>query len=537
MKKKVLILLLACALLMSLCGIASAAPEENVLSLGSPSGIMEQADGSLLVSDQFNKVIWRIEKGKEAAIYAGKIGAKDIYGEPVGFHRDAANVMEASFTSPWALAPYLEGVAVTDSRLHVVRYINEKGVFTAVGSGKAGYQEGVGLKAQFDNPTGIAADGKGGLYVADTNNHVIRHVDDKGRVSTYAGGSEGRADGALQSARFCEPTGLCYAGGALYVADSGNHRICRIANGQVTTVAGMAAVKYEDSDLYAGGYADGIAAIARFSSPQGLAVDAKGVIYVADTDNGAIRKIQDGIVSTVLKPGSGGGDSTWPVSPRGLLLADNTLLVADNFAGILFKVDLSAIAIATIPPTFSDVTTADWFNDAVNFVVGHNLFQGTGDGMFSPAAGMSRAMYVTVLGRMEQGFYPVEIITGDSAFADVAAGTWYSDYVAWAADNGLVQGVGEGLFDPDAAISREQIVTILYRYAVFNGYDVSVGEDTNILSYEDAFDLAEWAIPAMQWAGGAGIIQGDEGYLYPQQTATRAQAAQILMKFYKSLAE
>ncbi|MDO4540240.1 MAG: hypothetical protein Q4B48_03920, partial [Syntrophomonadaceae bacterium] len=333
MRRKLFIMMLAAIMLLGLCGAAAAAEARGVMALGSPSGIVELDDGSILVSDQFNKVIWRMEPGGEAVLYAGKIGVKDIYGEPTGVYRDGS-LENSSFLSPWGLAPYLEGMAVTDAKAHAVRYIAEEGVFTAVGSGEAGYKDAHGIKAQFNNPTGIAADAAGGLYVADTNNHVIRHISSQGQVSTYAGSPiSGRADGSLSAARFCEPTGLYYRGGALYVADSGNHRICKIQNGRVTTVAGMAATPYDDGAGCAGGYADGGASIARFSSPQGLAVAANGDIYVADTDNGAIRKISGQRVSTVLKQND--ADATYPVAPRSILPVNDELLVTDTFAGIL----------------------------------------------------------------------------------------------------------------------------------------------------------------------------------------------------------
>jgi len=99
-----------------------------------------------------------------------------------------------------------------------------------------------------------------------------------------------------------------------------------------------------------------------------------------------------------------------------------------------------------------------------------------------------------------------------------------------------VEGYGNGKFGPDDSITREQLAAILYRYAKFKGYDVSVGEDTNILSYNDAFSISDWAMPAMQWACGAELMQGDDQHnLLPGQGATRAQAAAILMRFMENV--
>ena len=112
---------------------------------------------------------------------------------------------------------------------------------------------------------------------------------------------------------------------------------------------------------------------------------------------------------------------------------------------------------------------------------------------------------------------------------------YQTDAVAWAAENGIVSGVGDNKFATDTAITREQMVTILYNYAKYKGYDVSVGEDTNILSYNDAFDIAAYAIPAMQWACGAGLTQGDGQNLTPKASATRAQVAAIITRFLENV--
>ena len=110
---------------------------------------------------------------------------------------------------------------------------------------------------------------------------------------------------------------------------------------------------------------------------------------------------------------------------------------------------------------------------------------------------------------------------------------YYADAIAWATEKGIVSGYGI-TFGPDDPVTREQLVTILWRYAQYKGYDVSVGEDTNILSYTDVFDISEYAFPAMQWACGEGIINGnDDGSLSPAGNAQRAHLAQILMKFLK----
>ena len=182
---------------------------------------------------------------------------------------------------------------------------------------------------------------------------------------------------------------------------------------------------------------------------------------------------------------------------------------------------------------FADVSVDAWYADAVQYVVDKGMMNGTSENSFSPDETTTRGMIVTMLYRLEN-----EPAASASAFNDVAAGSWYADAVAWAAEQGVVNGVSDTAFAPDTAITREQMAAILYRYAQLKGYDVSVGEDTNILSYTDAASISEYAIPAMQWACGAGLITGDTATtLNPLGNATRAEVATILMRFLEQLAE
>ena len=163
---------------------------------------------------------------------------------------------------------------------------------------------------------------------------------------------------------------------------------------------------------------------------------------------------------------------------------------------------------------FSDVSDSYWAADMIDFATSRELFAGTAVDTFAPDETMSRAMIVTVLARLEG----VDTATGD---------TWYEAERQWAMANGVSDGT-----NMEQGLSRQQLATMLWRYAQAKGYDVSIGEDTNILSYSDAFDVSEYAIPAMQWACGAGIINGTSATtLTPQGRATRAQVATMLMRF------
>ena len=163
--------------------------------------------------------------------------------------------------------------------------------------------------------------------------------------------------------------------------------------------------------------------------------------------------------------------------------------------------------------SYDDVSADAWYYDAVEYVSKNGIMNGMGESVFQPDTTMNRAMIWTMLARLDG--------------ADTEGGdSWYSVGQEWAVAAGISDGT-----DPMGDVTREQLITMLYRYAVYKGQDVSVGEETNILSYADADQVSEWAISAFQWACGAGIIEGDEnGLITPTATATRAQAAAILMR-------
>lgn len=303
---------------------------------GRPSELLLLPDGTVLVTDTYNNAIWRVPPQAEGELWVGRLTLRDLADVPVGGYNDAA-YLQSAFLSPWAITSFYGGYAVSDPDNNVIRYIGDDKVRTAVGDGTPGYRDGFSVETQFNNPTGLATDDKGNLYIADTGNHVIRMLNTQGDVITFAGSVEGRADGALREAAFCAPTGLCWANGALYVADSGNHRICKIENGQVSTLAG--APPEDDTEAEQGNLLDGPTLEARFSNPQGVLAAADGSVYVADTGNSAVRVIRGGQVETVMQLDSP-ADATWPASPRGLLLVDDILYVADNYAGIVYRHEL-----------------------------------------------------------------------------------------------------------------------------------------------------------------------------------------------------
>lgn len=178
---------------------------------------------------------------------------------------------------------------------------------------------------------------------------------------------------------------------------------------------------------------------------------------------------------------------------------------------------------------FTDVPEGAWYADAAAYVYEHGLMAGTSATTFAPDVTTSRAMIATILWRMAGS----PVVNYAMNYTDVAQGQWCSEAIRWATSEGVVTGYGNGLFGTNDPITREQFAAMLYRFAQEQGYDVSIGENTNILSYTDVADLSEYAISAMQWAVGAGIINGtgDGSTLSPHGQATRAQAAVMLMRF------
>ena len=183
------------------------------------------------------------------------------------------------------------------------------------------------------------------------------------------------------------------------------------------------------------------------------------------------------------------------------------------------------------PLPFHDVAEGDWFYDAVRYAYETGLMDGVGDSLFAPNSETTRAQLVTILYRLAGEPEP----GGGSGFSDVAAGTWYTDAVAWAAQNGIVNGVSDTEFAPGDDITREQLVTVLYRYAESKGYDVSASADLS--GYPDAGQVQDYAQPAMAWAVAEGIVEGVDGNLNPAGNATRAQIATILMRFCEGVAK
>lgn len=180
-----------------------------------------------------------------------------------------------------------------------------------------------------------------------------------------------------------------------------------------------------------------------------------------------------------------------------------------------------------------DFPEVRWYRDGIAYSLEKGLIDNYDSGYFGPDDEADRGTAVNALWKLDDT--PETAAAG--GFSDVLESDLYSDAINWAAESGLVCGYGDGNFGAEDPVTREQLVTMLWRYAQMKGFDVSVGEDTNILSYDDAFDISEYAVSAVQWACGAGILEGENTadgagmVLNTGSSTTRAQLSVILMRF------
>ena len=192
-----------------------------------------------------------------------------------------------------------------------------------------------------------------------------------------------------------------------------------------------------------------------------------------------------------------------------------------------FDVVNGVTAIARFP--FTDVVAGTWYYGAAAYAYNNGLFAGMTPTTFAPNATMTRAMLVSVLWRLAGAPAP----KAPNTFVDVPDGAWYTDAVTWAAENGVVSGIGGSRFDPSGFVTREQTAEILYNYAHSKGYDVSARAD--LTAFPDAGSVSGWAEEALSWANAAGLINGTvrdgQTILDPQGSASRAQVAMILMNY------
>lgn len=305
---------------------------------------------------------------------------------------------------------------------------------------------------------------------------------------------------------------------------------------------------------------------AEFISPDAIFVTAKaqssggGSTSAAETYAVTVSDAKNGDVTTSVKSATEGTTVTVTATPNaGYQVAAVAVTDKNGTAATLtdlgnckysFKMPASNVTVSvtfakegsaancpkdnTCPmDKFSDTDKKLWYHDGIHFCLDKGLMAGTSANSFAPDGATTRGQIVTILWRLEGE----PVVNYAMSFTDVAADQWYTEAIRWAQANGIVAGYSADKFGTNDPITREQMATILYRYADFRGYDVSVDENTNFLSFNDFWDVSEYAKTPMMWAIENGLIQGNNWDLNPQGNATRAQAAVILQRYCENIIE
>ena len=303
-----------------------------------PAAVAVDGVGNVYVTDSFCNCIWKITPEGMVTRLAGGGEAIEGPGAEVMFNHPQGLAMDGAGNLYVAIQPCPPPLALTQRGRHYISKISPDGVVITLAGSEIGYADGLGAEARFNYPADLAVDTAGNVYVADGGNNRIRKISPNGMVTTLAGsGEKGYADGPGAEAQFNNPQGVAVDGaGNVYVADTGNHRIRKVSpDGVVTTLAGSGEK----------GYADGPAMEAKFDNPVGLAADAAGNIYVADVNNHCIRKISpDGIVTTL----AGSGEEGYTDGPGSQAQFSYPADVALDATGNLYVADLNNLRIRRI---------------------------------------------------------------------------------------------------------------------------------------------------------------------------------------------
>ena len=263
-------------------------------------------------------------------------------------------------------------------------------------------------------------------------------------------------------------------------------------------------------------------------------------IMVRDSSGKEARIFIDGYITTDKDVAN--AEVGCRVKATGLASYDNTFVLADGTpvyqririrdrADVVCTAGGGVTPVTPVTPTqpglpFTDVSKGEWYYDGVNDLYRRGIMDGTTETLFAPSQGLSRGQLAMIFYRMAGE----PEVTAKDTYSDVPAGLWCAKAVTWASANGLVLGYEDGTFRPDQPVQRQQLVAMLFRYAAFCGMSAVTLEE-NLLSFQDVGAVSGYALPAMNWAVGRGILLGSENYLMPREQATRAQVAMVLHRY------
>ncbi|MFV0441924.1 MAG: S-layer homology domain-containing protein [Lachnospirales bacterium] len=243
------------------------------------------------------------------------------------------------------------------------------------------------------------------------------------------------------------------------------------------------------------------------------------LVIAISNENGLITNVKDGV--KVELPELGYGDVLVAVDQFGNETIVKKSVVENGTAYALLNGSCE-LKVVNNSKEFNDVSDSSWFDNSVDFVTSHELFEGVSQGEFAPNENMSRAMLATVLMRLDDGN------SGTSSFDDVPSNAWYADSVGWAANAGVINGTGDGNFRPNDDITREQLAVMMYNYANYANLDTSSSSQSY---FNDSAEVSFWASDAMDWAITNGLIQGSNNNLNPSNNATRAEVSAVVERF------
>ncbi|HWQ75788.1 MAG TPA: leucine-rich repeat protein [Syntrophomonas sp.] len=230
--------------------------------------------------------------------------------------------------------------------------------------------------------------------------------------------------------------------------------------------------------------------------------------------------------------GGNGGDDSYQASP-GLpyyIKDGKKVFIGLSATGGYIAPEGVTVLFGENPKRFTDIEN-HWAKASIDFVTEREIFQGIDKNNFGPETAMTRAMFVTVIGRLYEHSYGS--VTGHIAFSDVDEGAYYADYVAWAHENGIIEGIGAAMFAPDAEVTREQMAEIIFRFAAFLGKTTKAVAE---VTYPDQADISGWAMGSVAYCQSTGIITGgDGGSFAPKSAASRAEVAVVIERFIKEM--